>query len=147
MQIHELKPKTTLRKSKTIGRGGKRGKTSGRGGKGQTARAGAKIRPEIRDRIKKIPKLRGRGVNSNTPVSIKPFPVNLSSLDEKFKDGDKVNPSTIVRSGIVAISKGKNPLIKILANGEITKKITVMDCRVSKTTKEKIEKAGGKVLG
>jgi large subunit ribosomal protein L15 len=57
---HTLSPRTKKRrKSIVVGRGGKRGKTSGRGGKGQTARAGHKIRPEIRDLIKKLPKRRG----------------------------------------------------------------------------------------
>ena len=64
MQFHTLKPKTRRKKSKTVGRGGTRGKTSGRGTKGQNARAGHKKRPELRDFIKRIPKLRGRGKNS-----------------------------------------------------------------------------------
>jgi len=147
MQIHELKRRTPLKKSKNIGRGGKRGKTSGRGGKGQTARAGSKLRPEAREFIEKLPKLRGRGVNVNTPISEKPFPVNLSLINEAFKDGDKVSPSSIIKAGIVSISKGKRPRIKILGTGEISKKITVSDCKVSKSALEKIVKAGGKVLG
>jgi len=64
MQWHTLKPRTKRKKSVSVGRGGKRGKTSGRGTKGQNARAGRKKRPEIRDFIKRFPKLRGRGVNS-----------------------------------------------------------------------------------
>jgi len=55
MQIHDLKPKTKQKKSRQIGRGGKRGTTSGRGTKGQSARAGNKKRPELRDIIKKLP--------------------------------------------------------------------------------------------
>ncbi len=65
MQYHSLKRKTPNKKSAAVGRGGKRGKTSGRGTKGQNARAGHKNRPELRDFIKRIPKLRGRGKNSN----------------------------------------------------------------------------------
>lgn len=61
MQFHSLKRKTPNRKSRAVGRGGKRGKTSGRGTKGQNARAGRKKRPELRDFIKRVPKLRGRG--------------------------------------------------------------------------------------
>lgn len=64
MQLHTLKPKTRSRKSQRVGRGGKRGKTAGRGTKGQNARAGRKKRPELRDFIKRFPKLRGRGKNS-----------------------------------------------------------------------------------
>lgn len=64
MQWNTLKPRTKRKKSRSVGRGGKRGKTSGRGTKGQNARAGRKKRPEIRDFIKRFPKLRGRGKNS-----------------------------------------------------------------------------------
>jgi len=64
MQFHNLKSKTKRRKARQVGRGGTRGKTSGRGTKGQNARAGRKKRPEMRDIIKKIPKLRGRGKSS-----------------------------------------------------------------------------------
>jgi len=64
MQFHTLKRKTKNKKSKQVGRGGTRGKTSGRGTKGQNARAGRKKRPELRDIIKRVPKLRGRGVSS-----------------------------------------------------------------------------------
>lgn len=61
MQFHTLKSKTKRKHGRQVGRGGKRGKTSGRGTKGQNARAGRKKRPELRDAIKRIPKLRGRG--------------------------------------------------------------------------------------
>jgi ribosomal protein L15 len=64
MQFHSLKRKTPNKKSRQVGRGGTRGKTSGRGTKGQNARAGRKKRPELRDFIKRIPKLRGRGKSS-----------------------------------------------------------------------------------
>lgn len=63
MQFHTLQSKTKRKTSKQVGRGGTRGKTSGRGTKGQNARAGHKNRPELRDVIKRIPKLRGRGKN------------------------------------------------------------------------------------
>jgi len=59
MQIHQLKRQHKNKKDRIVGRGGKHAKTSGRGGKGQTARAGNKRRPELRDIIKKLPKLRG----------------------------------------------------------------------------------------
>ncbi len=59
MQIHNLKRKYKNKKDRIVGRGGKHAKTSGRGGKGQTARAGNKRRPELRDIIKKLPKMRG----------------------------------------------------------------------------------------
>lgn len=64
MQIHNLKRTHKNKKDRIVGRGGKHAKTSGRGGKGQTARAGNKRRPELRDIIKKLPKLRGYQFNS-----------------------------------------------------------------------------------
>ena len=63
MQLHEIKPKHKLKKSKRVGRGGKRGTYCGKGIKGQKSRAGAKIRPELRDLVKKIPKVRGYKFN------------------------------------------------------------------------------------
>lgn len=71
MQFHSLKRKTPNTRSKQVGRGGTRGKTSGRGTKGQNARAGRKKRPELRDFIKRVPKLRGRGKNSNKSIQKK----------------------------------------------------------------------------
>ena len=65
MQIHTLKRNTSNKKARQVGRGGKRGKTSGRGGKGQTARAGNKRRPELRDIIKKLPKKQKGDITMN----------------------------------------------------------------------------------
>ncbi len=64
MQIHNLKRTHKNKKDRLVGRGGKHAKTSGRGGKGQTARAGNKRRPELRDIIKKLPKNRGYSFKS-----------------------------------------------------------------------------------
>ncbi len=146
MQTHELKRNTKQKKSKTVGRGGKRGKTSGRGTKGQNARAGRKKRPELRDIIKKIPKLRGRGVNSNTPVSDVLYPINVSVIEKHFSNGDKVTPAILLKKGIIPTQKGRTPMIKLLATGELTKKVTIADMTISAAAKEKVEKAGGKVL-
>ncbi len=147
MQTHELKRINPLRRSTQVGRGGKRGKTSGRGGKGQTARAGAKMRPEIRDMIKKLPKLRGRGVNSFRSFAVKAVPLNVSVLEENFKSGDEVNPKILVERGIVRLFKGKVPEVKILGEGELTKKLSITDCLFSGSAKTKIEKSGGKIAG
>jgi len=142
MKIHNLKRVTKNRKTTTIGRGGKRGKTSGRGGKGQTARAGHKIRPEWRDTIKKMPKLRGyafKGFQEKYVV------VNVGQLEASYSNGDTVNPSTIVKKGILEIKAGKNPKVKILALGDISKKLNISGCKVSAEAKAKIEKAGGSI--
>jgi large subunit ribosomal protein L15 len=145
MQIHNIKRKTELKKSVLVGRGGKRGKTSGRGGKGQTARAGHKARPEWRDFIKRMPKLRGYSFQSITGVKDPVTAINLDLINTVFKDGSIVKPSTLFTSGLVNQYKGKNQKIKILGSGEIKKKITVVGCSVSASAKEKIEKAGGSV--
>lgn len=148
MQLHELKPTSVRKTAKRIGRGGKRGKTSGRGGKGQTARAGNSTRPEMREQIKKLPKLRGHGVNRARTVNSErelPVVVNVARLEAIYSAGDTVSPKTLVEHGIVSKSAKKLPKVKILATGEITKKVNVENCQVSKTAKEKIEKAGGKV--
>lgn len=83
MQFHNLQRKTANRKSKQVGRGGTRGKTSGRGTKGQNARAGRKKRPELRDFIKRVPKLRGRGKNSHKSIQTKLSGAELKTHLEK----------------------------------------------------------------
>jgi len=145
MQLHTLSRVTPNKKSVSVGRGGKRGKTSGRGTKGQNARSGRKKRPELRDFIKRIPKLRGRGVSSFKSIQAEFVTINLESIEKAFKSGDTVNPSSLIAKGLVSLYKGVKPAIKILSVGEITKKITVTDCSISKGAKEKIEKAGGVV--
>ncbi len=76
MQIHNLKRKHKNKKDRLVGRGGKHAKTSGRGGKGQTARAGNKRRPELRDIIKKLPKNRGYQFKSKK----KPFILTIDKV-------------------------------------------------------------------
>ncbi|MCX6754638.1 MAG: uL15 family ribosomal protein [Candidatus Nomurabacteria bacterium] len=141
MQLDTLKRKTPNKKAQQVGRGGTRGKTAGRGGKGQTARAGNKRRPQIRDIIKKLPKLRGYRFNS---PSIKSTPVNVSSLNI-FEIGANVTPESLFEMKLVRRVGGVVPSVKILAKGEITKKVSVTGCTVSLAAREKIEKAGGSV--
>lgn len=144
MQMHALNPINKFKKSQQVGRGGRRGKTSGKGTKGQNARAGRKKRPELRDLIKKLPKLRGRGVNINKPMTDARTVVNLSSIEIAFSAGDTVSPETLLKNGLIEMKNGKIPVIKVLGDGELTKKVTLSGVIVSKSAKEKIEKAGGK---
>ncbi len=130
----------------TVARGGKRGKTSGRGGKGQSARAGNKRRPEWRDIIKKLPKLRGRGVNQNKPVSSALIIVNITALEKVFSANDAITPTILVEKGLVAKLSGVMPMVKILGDGEVTKAFKISGCTISGSAKEKIEKAGGSVV-
>lgn len=141
MQLHTLKRKTKNQKKKTIGRGGTRGKTSGRGTKGQNARAGHKKRPQLRDIIKKLPKLRGYRFNSTVD---KPAVVNVGALNI-FEDGAVVTPASIFKMNLVRKVDGQIPMMKILGTGEITKKLTIEKCVVSASAKAKIEKAGGDI--
>src|SRR6267154_1353690 len=99
MQLHDLKPIHKNKKRMTVGRGGKRGKTAGRGGKGQTARAGHKVRPDIRDMIKRLPKMRGRGKNSTTTIETKPQIVNIAQIEAAFTAGESVSPTTLIAKG------------------------------------------------
>lgn len=145
MQLHQLKRTHKRKGPKQIGRGGKRGKTSGRGTKGQKARAGRKLRPEIREVIKKIPKLRGYFFNS---IQTKPLVVKLSQIEKAFKAGDEINPVTLAEKKLVSIYKGKILKIKVLIgqkDEKIPSKMTFKGVVVSKTAKEAIEKAGGSV--
>lgn len=147
MQLHELKPSAPRKTAKRIGRGGKRGKTSGKGHKGQKARAGNSTRPEMRDIIKKLPKLRGHGKNRARTVNserVLAVVVNVSSL-EVLGAGAIVSPRTLVTAGIISSVKRKAPKVKILGNGNLTVKLVVEDCQVSQSAKEKIEAAGGSV--
>ena len=148
MQLHELKPTSPRKTAKRIGRGGKRGKTSGKGHKGQNARAGNSSRPEMREIIKKIPKLRGHGINRAKTVNaekVAPTVINVAALEAKLEAGAVVNPKALVAAGIGASRRKKAPAVKILGNGELTKKLVVTDCQVSTSAKEKIEAAGGSV--
>jgi large subunit ribosomal protein L15 len=145
MQSHNLKRSHANKKARQIGRAGGRGKTSGRGTKGQNARAGHKKRPEIRDFIKRIPKLRGRGKNLNTSIQTKFSPVNLKAINATFKAGSIVSPETLVNAGLVALISGSLPKVKILGTGTLEHKVSVQGCVVSATARLAIENAGGTI--
>lgn len=148
MQLHELQPNHKSATARRVGRGGKRGKTSGRGHKGQKARAGNSTRPEMRDFIKKLPKLRGHGVNRSRTVNSgrqQAVVVNVSSLQTHFAAGDTVSPKTLVAKGIVSAVGRRAPAVKLLGNGEISLALTVTGCTVSGAAAEKIKAAGGTI--
>src|SRR3989338_6770695 len=145
MQRHNLKRQHRNKKSRQIGRGGTRGKTSGRGTKGQNARAGHKKRPEIRDFIKRIPKLRGRGKNINTSIQTKPFVISVSALDKLFKTGDVVSPQSLSKAGALKSIGGKLLRVKILGNGLVKNKLTIEGCLISVSARKALEDAGGVV--
>ena len=142
MQLHQIKPIHKKKRKKRIGRGGKRGTYSGRGIKGQKARAGRKLKPVIRELIKRYPKLRGYKFK---PIKPKPIVVNIGILNKKFKEGEIVSPQVLLEKKIIRKIKGRVPEVKILGKGEIKKPLIIKDCLFSNSAKEKIEKAGGKI--
>lgn len=131
-----------------IGRGGRRGKTSGKGTKGQNARAGHHKRPEIRDTIKKFPKLRGHGKNRARTVNdarLVSKPVSLAAIEKAYTDGETVNPQTLVEKKLLMQRGKKLPDVVIVANGSVSKKVTVEKCRTTGPAKAAIIAAGGSV--
>ena len=98
--------------------------------------------------IKKLPKLRGHGINRAKTVNadkVLPVPVNVAALEKAFEAGANVNPKTLVAAGVIATRRKQTPKVKILGSGELSKKLTVSGCAVSASAKAKIEKAGGSV--
>lgn len=143
MQLHNLKKNTKNRKARQIGRGGKRGTTSGRGTKGQNARAGNKRRPEMRDIIKKLPKLRGYRFGGYADNSLI---VNLKDIDRAYQAGEVVNLETLVEKKIVRRKAGqKGALLKVLGTGTLSKPLTFEGCLISEAAKAKIIQSGGTV--
>ncbi|MEX2145154.1 MAG: uL15m family ribosomal protein [Candidatus Spechtbacterales bacterium] len=148
MQAHELK-KTKQKTSRRIGRGGKRGTYSGRGIKGQKSRAGARIRPQIRDYILSTPKLTGTvhkaGGNMGKPREPAHY-INTGELDNVAKKGDTVDAKYLTENNLIKHAKGRGyGRIKLLAKGGLSKEITVKGLILSKKAKELVEKAGGKI--
>jgi len=140
MRIHEVKRKTKQKKHIQVGRGGCRGKTAGRGHKGQKSRAGGGPRPEIRDRIKKIKKLRGRGINLNKSVRTPYAVVKLSDIESNFKSGDKISPRVLFDKGLIRKNKGKFPPIKIVASGTLKKKVKISGVALTNAAKQVVDK-------
>ncbi|MBI2637862.1 MAG: uL15 family ribosomal protein [Candidatus Sungbacteria bacterium] len=134
MQLHNVQTKTKFRRGQRIGRGGKRGTTAGRGTKGQKSRAGHRIRPALRDIIKKIPKSRGFKFRSFRKKSLV---LNLSVLNDAYKEGEIVSPHTLVEKGLADRMKGRLPKIKILGDGALKKKLTFKDVEFSRTARTK----------
>src|ERR1700761_7829850 len=138
MRLHDLKPRPGAKhRRKRLGQGeaSGHGKTSGRGGKGQTARAGSSIRIGFEGGqmplIRRIPK---RGFN-NKRFTTQYLAVNVGDLN-KFDDGAKVD-ETALRA--IGLANGKSSGIKILGNGELSKKLTVTASAFSASAKSKIE--------
>ncbi|HIX71252.1 MAG TPA: 50S ribosomal protein L15 [Candidatus Enterococcus stercoravium] len=143
MKLHEMKPAEGSRQVRNrVGRGTSsgNGKTSGRGQKGQKSRSGGGVRLGFEGGqtplFRRLPK---RGF---TNINRKEYAViNLDVLN-RFEDGTEVTAVTLVEAGIV---KSEKAGIKVLANGELTKKLTVKAAKFSKAAEEAITAAGGSI--
>lgn len=143
MKLHDLKPAegaTTARKRLGRGIGSGLGKTSGKGHKGAKARSGGGKRPGFEGgQMPLTMRLPKRGFTNKWRVEY--ATVNVERLNI-FEDGDVVSPVELIQAGIL---KNVQDGVKILGNGEISKKLTVQANKFTASAKEKIEAAGGKV--
>lgn len=148
MQINQVQRLHKNKKHVKIGRGGVRGKYSGKGIKGQKARSGHRMRPEMRDIIKHLPKLRGHGKNRAQSVVATPKPavVNVAILNEVFEAGTVITPVLLHEKKLIRRQGGVMPLVKVLGTGEVAKKLMIEGCEVSAAARAKIEKAGGAIV-
>ncbi len=145
MNLHNLQPNPGAKhRTKRLGKGESSGlgKTSGKGHKGQKSRSGGTIRPGFEGGQmplhRRLPK---RGFNNFT-FRDKIAVVNLARIEEKFADGETVSEETLRERNLM---KGVYDAVKVLGQGDLTKKLTFKVDFVSKTAQEKIEKAGGSV--
>jgi large subunit ribosomal protein L15 len=139
--LGNLKNTTRPRKNvKRVGRGlgSGLGKTCGRGEKGAGARSGYKRRHTYEGgQFRMFMKMPIRGFN-NANFRTEYLAVNLSQINKMFEDGDVVNMESLMERGYV---KGRNVLVKVLGNGELTKKVTIEADAFSKSAEEKLNKA------
>lgn len=143
MKLHELKPAEGSRQVRNrVGRGTSsgNGKTAGRGQKGQKSRSGGGVRLGFEGGqtplFRRLPK---RGF---TNINRKEFAVINLDILNRFEDGTEITPELLIETGIV---KNEKAGIKVLANGELTKKLTVKAAKFSEAAKKAIESAGGSI--
>jgi len=142
LQLNKLTP--LCKKKKRVGRGGSRGGTSCKGHKGQKARSGPAISASFEGGqmplIRRLPK---RGFN-NTRFKTEVKIISLQRLNDVFNDGDSVDKKVLVEKGIL---KGKSKFqIKVLGNGDLTKKLTVTADSFSKSAEKAIKDLGGQAV-
>jgi large subunit ribosomal protein L15 len=142
LRLHNLQPRPGAKhRRKRLGQGESsgHGKTSGRGGKGQSARSGSSIRPGFEGGqmplIRRMPK---RGFN-NARHTIRYLAINVASLN-KFEDGSRVDQAALRKANVAS---GRISRIKILGDGDLSRKLTVVADAFSASAKAKIEAKGG----
>jgi large subunit ribosomal protein L15 len=140
--VHRGIKKNKARKRLGRGIGSGQGKTAGRGHKGQKSRAGTSYNPVFQggtaNTVIKIPK---RGFHNKWAIRV--AAVNVAALEEHFNAGDEITPESLVAKNL---TKGRFDELKLLGDGELTKKLKVSAHRFSESAKEKIEKAGGQAI-
>ena len=138
-------PQGANKKPKRVGRGSSSGlgTTAGKGNKGQQSRSGGKTYVGFEGGQMPLYRRIARKGFSNYPFKKEYVCINVELLETKFNDGETVNKDSLIEKGF--ISSKSNSIVKVLGNGEITKKLTVEVDKVSASAKEKIEKAGGSV--
>lgn len=137
-------PQGANKKKRIVGRGSSsgRGTTAGKGNKGQQSRSGGKTYVGFEGgQMPLFRRIAHRGF-SNAPFKTEYVVINLKEIEAKYADGETVNQETLVSKGIVSKAQTN---VKILGDGDLTKKLTVSVNKVSASAKEKIEKAGGSV--
>ena len=146
MKLHELKnvPGAIHRKKRVgCGEGGGHGKTSGRGGKGQTARSGSSIRPGFEGGqmplYRKLPHRGFNNYNFRTEIAV----VNLRDLEGLDASVTEVDAAALAKAGVI---RSGEVAVKVLGDGEITRKLKVTAAKFSESAKAKIEKAGGEAI-
>jgi large subunit ribosomal protein L15 len=140
------------KKRKRVGRGGSRGGTSGRGHKGQNARSGG---PKGRGfeggqtpLQRRLPKRGFTNARFSKDISI----INVRALERSFEQGEEVNPLTLLEKGLLKVKSSeqrdikKGTIVKILGDGQLSKKLTVSAFSFSASARKAIEEVGGKAL-
>ncbi|HNY16244.1 MAG TPA: 50S ribosomal protein L15 [Treponemataceae bacterium] len=138
-------PEGANKKKRIVGRGSSsgRGTTAGRGNKGQQSRSGGKVYVGFEGgQMPLYRRIAKRGF-SNYPFRKEYEVFNLSEIEVRYENGETVNRESLVMKGLL---KKVSSLVKVLGDGDLTKKVTVSVDKVSASAKEKIEKAGGSVV-
>ena len=136
-----LKPYGATKSKTIVGRGASsKGRACGRGHDGQNSRSGGGVRPGFEGGQMPLYRRVARRGFSHYPFKVENQAVSLATLDAVFEDGALVSDATLREAGVI---KGKNTTVKILASGEVTKKLTVEGLKLSQKAAEKIQAAGG----
>jgi large subunit ribosomal protein L15 len=138
-------PEGANKKKRIVGRGSSsgRGTTAGKGNKGQQSRSGGKTYVGFEGGQMPLYRRIARKGFSNAPFKKNVFSLNVDVLESRYSDGETVNKESLIAKGLL---NEKADVVKILGNGELSKKLTVDVDKISASAKAKIEKAGGTVV-